>query len=425
MDTKVCTGPCGRTLPADTTHFHPEKGGKFGVKGKCRECYNSTRNMKGKLGPLNPPSDNRKTEKIIDKTPPRVIHVQETVTQIDEHRLKRRVRELEEMRQDLLKQLDEGNVYEDVCREARDLGPANPVIKPRERKSKSKLLEGTPLILASDWHIEQNVDPAAVANRNRYNLAISRRRMQRFFEAIVWAVKQQKDTFLIRDLILWLGGDFIQNFLHEDDIENNLLPPLASIRYWIAETAEGLKFLLKELDFEQLLLPCNDGNHGRLTKKMRSSTRQDHSLETFAYAQLALMFKDEPRLKFILPTSQFTYLPDVYGRTIRFLHGDVFRYGGGVGGIMVPMFRALARWEQTVHADLTCMGHWHQRWCLPDVMVNGSLIGYDAYAMGGGFPFQPPVQSMRMLDARRWTSSDIPLWVADIGDDALWNKRAA
>jgi hypothetical protein len=407
MPTKVCR-VCNKEKKLDL--FPEYEPGRR--RGTCRECFNARRDDKG----LKPGIENARVQY-------RQKVEQEQITQIEEHRLKKRVRELEEARQDLLKQLDEGNVYNEVCREARALGPAKPTIRPRE--GKSKLLEGTPLILASDWHIEQEVDPSAVANRNRYNLSISRRRMQRFFEAIVWAVKQQKDTFTIRDLILWLGGDFIQNFLHEDDIENNLLPPLAAIQYWIAETAEGLRFLLKELDFEQMLLPMNDGNHGRTTKKMRSSTRQDHSLETFAYAQLALMFRDEKRLKFILPTSQFTYLPDVYGRTIRFLHGDVFRYGGGVGGIMVPLFRALARWEQTVHADLTCMGHWHQRWCLPDVMVNGSLIGYDAYAMGGGFPFQAPVQSMRMLDAKRWTSSDIPLWVAEIGDDALWNKRAA
>ncbi len=407
MSTRICSA-CGEKQPLG--NFPEHKPGRH--RGICRECFNGRRDSKGVK---NAASHARfGYDKKIER---------ETITQVEEHRLKIRVRELEAQRQDLLKQLDEGNVYNDVCREARALGAAPPQIRPRE--TKSKLLEATPLALASDWHIEQRVDPAAVANRNRYNLDISRRRMQRYFEACRWAVKQQRDTFKIRDFILWLGGDFIQNFLHEDDVENNLLPPLAAIRYFIGEMAEGLRFLLQDPEIERYIIPCNDGNHGRTTKKMRSSTRQDHSLETFAYAQLALMFKDEPRLQFILPTSQFTYLPDVYGRTVRFLHGDVFKYAGGVGGITVPLFRALARWEKTVHADLTCMGHWHQRYCLPDVMVNGSLIGYDAYAMGGGFPFEPPVQSMRMLDSKRWTSSDIPLWVAELGDDALWNKRAA
>jgi hypothetical protein len=167
------------------------------------------------------------------------------------------------------------------------------------------------------------------------------------------------------------------------------------------------------------MLPRTTATTDARRRRCASSTRQDHSLETFAYAQLALHYKNEKRLKFILPTSQFTYLPDIYGRTIRFLHGDVFKFGGGVGGITVPLFRALARWEKTVHADLTCMGHWHQRYCLPDVMVNGSLIGYDSYAMGGGFPFESPVQSLRMLDAQRWGSTDIPLWVAERSDDIM------
>jgi hypothetical protein len=406
MTTRVCRS-CNKEKPLEAYPEHAP-GHRRGV---CRECFNARRTDKG----VKPDVDRPQT--VYGPPPPRVIRVQETITQLEEHRLKRRVRELEEQRQDLVRQLDEGDVYNQVVREALALGPADPTIKPRERKS--GLREGTALVLASDWHVEQEVVPEAVAGRNRYNLKISKARMQNFFEAFVWAVKQQSDTYKIRDIIPWLGGDFIQNFLHEDDVENNLLPPLAAIRYWLGEAIEGFEFLLKSLDFERALVPMNDGNHGRTTKKMRSSTRQDHSLETFAYAQLALHFRNERRLQFILPTSQFTFIDDVYGRTIRFLHGDVFKYAGGVGGITVPLFRSMARWQKTKHADLTCMGHWHQRYCLPDAMVNGSLIGYDAYAMGGGFPFEPPVQSMRMLDAKRWTGADIPLYVSDRSDDTL------
>lgn len=410
--------------------------GKY--RSLCRKCFNRTRDggkhvpsdvkcvSPGKYTPGCPCGYCKRTARkngdavAAAAGQPVIKKVPEVITQIEEHRLKRRVRELEEQRQELLAQLDEGNVYNEVCRDARDLGPIDAHIRPRERKSNRR--EGTPLVLASDWHVEQNVDPAAVAGRNRYNLEIAKQRMRRFFEAFRWGVRQQRDTFLIRDAILWCGGDFIQNFLHEDDVENNLLPPLEATRFWMGGMIEGLDFLLEDPEIEQYILPMNDGNHGRTTKKMRSSTRQKHSLETFAYAQLALHYRNEPRLKFILPTSQFTFLDDVYGRTIRFLHGDVFKYQGGVGGITVPLFRAMARWEKTKHADLTVLGHFHQRYCLPDCMVNGSLIGYDSYAMGGGFPFEAPVQSMRMLDSKRWTSSDVPLYVADRSDDIMNRK---
>lgn len=417
--TPGCGLPCIESKPGNYRRF-------------CRKCFNAGRTATGKIKTEADLPKHPRTPKTITVEPgtpaievkqekvTKVVKVEEKVTQLEEHRLKKRVKELEEQRQELLRELEEGNQYNLIIAEARALGPEDARIRPRERKS--GLREGTPLFLASDWHVEQEVRPEAVAGRNRYNLDISRQRMRNYFEAAVWACKQQSDTFKIRDIILWAGGDFIQNFLHEDDIENNLLAPLAATRFWMGAMIEGFDYLLEKLDFEQGLVPMNDGNHGRTTKKMRSSTRQEHSLETFAYAQLALHYRNEKRLKFILPTSQFTFLDDVYGRTIRFLHGDVFKYAGGVGGITVPLFRAMARWEKTKHADLTCMGHWHQRYCLPDCMVNGSLIGYDSYAMGGGFPFEAPVQSMRMLDSKRWTSSDIPLYVADREDDIMNRK---
>jgi hypothetical protein len=42
--------------------------------------------------------------------------------------------------------------------------------------------------------------------------------------------------------------------------------------------------------------------------------------------------------------------------------------------------------------------------------------------MGAGLAFEQPVQSMRMLDSKRWTSSDIPLYVAERTDDIMSRK---
>ncbi len=390
---------CGKTKPLDTEHFpkHPDHIG--GYRPRCLVCFN----------------DNRRKTHGAPKVEKAVV-VEEKLEQVVEHRLKRRVRELEEKNRDLVEKLSGAGEYAELVQSvlARQ-DDARPVIRPRERKS--KLAEATPLVLASDWHIEEEVKPEQVAGRNRYNLEISARRMERFFEAARWGINHQREVFKIRDAIFWWGGDFITNFLHEDDVENNLLAPLDAILYAQTNMIKGFDYLLEDPEIEQFVIPMNDGNHGRTTKKMRSATRVQHSLEVFLYAQLALHYRNEPRLKFILPTSQFTYLDDVYGRTIRSLHGDVFKYGGGVGGITVPLFRALPRWDSVKRADLTIMGHWHQRICLPNVMVNGSLIGYNAYAMGGGFGFEDPVQSMRILEPNRWVCSDIPLFVAEREDD--------
>lgn len=407
--TRECS-KCGKAKPLDADHFPKASEGRYvdlgGFRPMCLVCYNDTR--RATHGAPRP-------EKPVQPPKP----VEEKITAVEEHRLKTRVRDLETQNRELAAQLAEGGEYNDIIREvlARQHERPPVAIKPRERKS--GLLEATPLALASDWHVEEEVLPEQVAGRNRYNLEISARRMERFFEAFRWAIKHQRDVFKIRSAMLWIGGDMITNHLHEDDEDGNLLAPAEALLFAQKNIIKGLDFLLEDPEIEEYVVPMNDGNHGRpsKTRKMRNGGRTKHSLEVFMYAQLALHYRDEPRLKFKLPTSQFTFLDDVYGRTIRFLHGDVFKYAGGVGGITVPLFKALARWEKVKHADLTCMGHWHQRYNLPDVMVNGSLIGYNSYAMGGGFPFEAPVQSLRMLEPKRWCSSDIPLWVSDRADD--------
>lgn len=38
---KTCTGPCGRTLPACTSHFVPDRTQADGMSHQCRDCRNA------------------------------------------------------------------------------------------------------------------------------------------------------------------------------------------------------------------------------------------------------------------------------------------------------------------------------------------------------------------------------------------------
>ena len=444
---KRCQGPCGRDL--DEQQFPEYRPGHH--RAVCRECFNGKRrdayptpapitapvSIEGHWPKLEafdrgectvPPPGWRCTREpghegpcaAVPVTPqkparePRVEIVEEVITQVEEHRLKKKVHDLEAQLRRAVADLSDAGEMGELIREVQALPPV-PGIEPRERTS--HLAEATPLVLASDWHIEEEVRPEQVAGRNRYNLEISKRRMERFFEAVRWGVQHQREVFKVRDLVMWLGGDIITNYLHPDNIETNLLSPVEAIAYAQASISSGLHFLLEDPELERIVLPCNDGNHGRLTEKMRSGSRIENSIEWLLYYQLQREFIHEPRVQFILPTSEFTFY-EVYDRTIRFTHGDTVNYQGGVGGITVPLFRAVARWETVRKAALTCLGHFHQRICLPNLMVNGSLIGFNTYAMSKGFSFEAPSQCFRMLEPRRWCSTDIPLWVSDRADDS-------
>jgi hypothetical protein len=240
--------------------------------------------------------------------------------------------------------------------------------------------------------------------------------MERFFESIRWAIDSQRNTFDIRDLILWLGGDLITNYLHEDNILTNAMSPPEALAYAHRSIADGIKFLLEDDELERIVVPCNDGNHGRMSKRMGSSSRTMMSLEIMLYHMLAREFRNEPRVQFIIAEGEHLYY-EVYGRTIRFAHGDSIKYSGGIGGITIPLMKAVNAWNTVRYADLSVLGHFHQRLVLPDIMVNGSLIGYSPFSMTIRARFEPPSQNFSILEPKRFRSVDLPLWVADREDD--------
>lgn len=413
-ETRTCP-ICGKTKPLTRTTWGTVKRarnsyGHDAWRGICLDCYNATRRA-GR-----PSMAAEAVEKDVRKLPAR-----EKLEVVEEHRLKARVRELESQNKQLVADLSDARRFDDAARAVEDI-----VIKPiKPREHKSKLREATALACASDWHVEEEVDPDQIEGRNRYNLEIAEQRMRRFFEAVLYAIKVNRQIFKIRDLILWLGGDIITNYIHEEGLENNLLSPVRAVAFAQAHIAAGIRYLLEDSDLARVVVPCNSGNHGRLTKKQRLVTREANSIEWLLYTNLKREFMNEPRVEFKIAKGAQLYLDDVYGRTIRFTHGDLVRYAGGVGGVTIPIYKALAKWQTSKHADLTVMGHFHQHHSLSDLIINGSLIGHSELGIALGARFEPPTQSFTILDPQRFKSVSWPLWVASREDDIKTRDRGA
>jgi hypothetical protein len=80
---------------------------------------------------------------------------------------------------------------------------------------------------------------------------------------------------------------------------------------------------------------------------------------------------------------------------IRFTHGDAIRGTGGQSGITLPINKAIDRgWDKERQADYTVLGHFHQLHFAPRCMVNGSVVGYNAYARYIKAGYEPPRQGM-------------------------------
>lgn len=276
-------------------------------------------------------------------------------------------------------------------------------------EEKSSPSEATAVILASDWHIEELVDPKTINGLNKFNLKIADSRVNNFFANSAKLVKGFQRDIKIKNVVLWLGGDFISSNIHEELLENTCLRPIEAIKKAQAMLLAGINYLLINTNCN-LIIPTSCGNHSRIGKKVHISTEQGNSLENYMYCNLAHHFANEKRVKFLVSTGYHIYLK-IYDFNLRIHHGHQLKFYGGSGGLTIPVNKAIAQWNKGKKADLDLFGHWHQRLDGGNFIANGSLIGYNAYALSIKASYEPPSQTFFLLDKLRGKSIVAPIFL--------------
>jgi hypothetical protein len=130
------------------------------------------------------------------------------------------------------------------------------------------------------------------------------------------------------------------------------------------------------------------------------------------YCQIAQYFEDDPRVRVLADPSAHQYAK-AYDFDLHFHHGDETSYHGGVGGITIPLNKAVAQWDIVRRCHYHHFGHWHQYTDTGRIVVNGSLIGYSAYAMAIKAAPEIPQQAFYLLDSKRGKTAKSPIWVSD------------
>jgi len=250
--------------------------------------------------------------------------------------------------------------------------------------------EAVAFAIASDWHIEENVKPESVDGANEFNLRIAKKRSEAFFRnTLKLVVKEQQDT-KIETLVLALLGDFISGNIHDELMESCEVPPIEAAVIAQNFLASGIEYLLSNSKLK-LVIPCCVGNHSRITNQVHVSTEQGNSLEWMIYSNLANHFKNNNRVTFVLSKSYFTWVK-VYDFDIRFHHGHAMKYGGGIGGITIPVLKAISRYDVSKKAYLDVFGHFHNPISMDKFVSNGCLIGDTPYGKRLGFTGKPQQQ---------------------------------
>lgn len=259
--------------------------------------------------------------------------------------------------------------------------------------------EATAVVLASDWHIEEEVKPETVNHLNTYTLAIAEKRIKQFFKATLRLIEIQQTSVKIDTLVLALLGDIISSSIHEALLEINQLRPIEAIIRAENLLIGGIQYILDNSNLK-LVIPCHVGNHTRITKRVHIATEQGNSLETFMYHHMANHFRGNKRVKFLVSEGYLSYVT-IYNYTICFQHGHAIRYAGGIGGLTIPVNKAIAQWEKLRRADLYCFGHWHQFFDGGNFVCNGSMIGWNSFATFIKAGFEKPSQTFFLINKKR------------------------
>lgn len=297
----------------------------------------------------------------------------------EERALDKRYKQLLIEHQELKETLDANKKIGDV--------KARPIPKPKKGKG-----EVTMVALLSDWHIEEHVTYESTNGRNEYNLELSKKRGEYYFTTLLKLIEIEQQSIPVNRLVIALLGDFFTGNIHEEAVETNLLGTTPAVRRAEEYLLSGIQYILDNSDLE-LTIICHSGNHARITKKQRHGNEHAASLEYLMYHNMASYFRSEKRVEFIIPEAYHSYLT-IYDTVLRFHHGHNIRYSGGIGGITTPVVKAINPWNTVRHADIDLFGHFHQAFDGGRFIANGSLIGFNGYAVAIKADYQPPCQVM-------------------------------
>jgi hypothetical protein len=233
---------------------------------------------------------------------------------------------------------------------------------------------------------------------NEFSLDVCEARLAELWQRFFAMLEHERQLCRIDRVCIWLGGDLITGMIHPELAEENSLHPLAAKR-WIGSRLRGFINAASE-QAKEIVVATSCGNHGRTTEKLRTNeadTSYEHDLYLTMQAE-----ERKKNVRWQIGEGHLNYV-DLDGFRVRFCHGHAIRYQGGIGGIHVPLNKAIAAWDSTTRADLTCIGHWHQfSWGRSGRYVtNGSVIGHSAYAIRIKANYEPPCQAAFVIDHGR------------------------
>lgn len=304
-------------------------------------------------------------------------------------------------------------------------GPVSPIKFDRTKRSKTQALAGIPTLMCSDWHWGECVDPKQIEYLNHYNLAIANERADRVFNKSLELLFHHQSGQTYDGMAVLLGGDMFSGNIHEELRITNDAPIHDCLLSLSEKLAAGLIEMSKQ--FPWVYVAGVVGNHGRIDRKPTAKFAVQDNYDWLLYNLVMRLVQgrlgEKCNVEFDISTA--LDLPyKLYNTRYLLTHGDQIGGGSGVGGFWPSMMKVAHRKQQravkggTGGFDYMVCGHFHKYGNVANVIVNGSLKGYDEWVYKMNFEWERPTQALWVTHPDYGIISHIPVYGDTLDEDA-------
>lgn len=281
--------------------------------------------------------------------------------------------------------------------------------------AKPKRSAATLVVMLSDTHFDEVVNLQEMEGLNCYNREIAVMRLEKWAQNVVKLSRHYLSGVTYDGVVMILGGDIFTGDIHEELALTNEDTMIGSLLFWSEQVAAAIQLLTDE--FKKCYVVSVVGNHGRTTRKPRMKQRVKTNFDYLLAKMVERHFRSDKRVSFDIPESADALIK-IYDHGHLITHGDQVSGGGGIGGIYPPIMRMRARKQARYLAtgksfQTLWLGHWHQYISTPSMIVNGSLKGFDEYAMLMGFGHEQPQQALAIVTPERNITIQAPVFCLD------------
>jgi hypothetical protein len=202
---------------------------------------------------------------------------------------------------------------------------------------------------------------------------------------------------------LMLGGDNLSGTIHDELIRTNDEPVNKSIFRCKNDIIQGI--LLAKRTYGRVWAVCVCGNHTRSTDKIEAKDFNQLSYDWLIYHLVAEHFANDPDVKFLI-SDAIDVVFDVFGTPWMLNHGFNVHGGQGIAGVDLPIALAVHK-AREVESELGtgfkvyAYNHFHRTAFRGDRLGNGSVIGYNEFAMKIKARPEAPQQNWGIIDPRK------------------------